>query len=554
MGASTPTAVTTTRSLAAALDTAQASLRRLGIPQVLPALHATGLSISRAVLGGSHSVAVYPPIDALTPVDPIRVLDRIRFGRDISLYVHIPFCETRCTFCHYTVQHYQGSGSAADSREREVARYLQALERELVSWGVRLARAGTALSSIYIGGGTPLLLGEAALRGIIRTIRNSYAIVPGAELCIEGSPLTITAADGEDKLRLLAEQGFTRLSFGVQSFDDEVLKYSARGYQREVPIRAARIASAIFENWNIDLIQGLYQGSPTETWHNLDVIADLRPAHLTWYHGRFADRPQGDWYRSQDRRDGFENERSTLLGRMLIWQGLTALGYQQIDGNRFVRDHQYIDPFKRVRTSSSHDLIGVGAASYSHVGAGPSAHHHHGYVFRNDADIRGYVDRALAGEVPITGGRAIDDAELLAMSYATGLRGGRSEDAELRALGRRRPRLAQHYRDLVGRLVDLSILAPYADAAGEAGLRLTELGRLLEDETLALFFSPAVQRALTARCDATASPVTISRPPGASRLPTPGQERLRPRPNERSHGGGEPRGTAAEFAQHGGVP
>ena len=147
---------------------------------------AAGLSITRAVLGGSHSVAIYPPIDSWTPVNPTRVLDTIRFGRNTSLYVHIPFCETRCTFCHYTVQHYPGKGSASESREREVARYLEALERELASWGVRLARSSTALSSIYIGGGTPLVLGEEALHGMIRTIRNSYEILPGAEVCIEG--------------------------------------------------------------------------------------------------------------------------------------------------------------------------------------------------------------------------------------------------------------------------------------------------------------------------------------------------------------------------------
>ncbi len=551
MRASTPAAVRTMRSQALALDAASASLGRLGVPQVLPALHAAGLSISRTVLGGSHSVAIYPPIDSLTPVDPTDVMDTICFGCDTSLYVHIPFCETRCTFCHYTVQHYPGKGSATALREREVVRYLNALERDLASWGGRLAQSNTALSSIYIGGGTPLLLGKEALRDLIRAIKNHYAILPDAEVCIEGSPLTITAADGDDKLRFLAEQGVTRLSFGVQSFDDTVLKYSARGYQRDIAIGAARIASEIFENWNIDLIQGLYKGSPTETWENLEVIADLRPAHLTWYHGRFADRPQGDWYRSTDRRDSFEDERSTLLGRMLIWQGLAALGYQQTDGNRFVRDTHYTDPFKGVRTSSSYDLLGVGVASYSHVGAGPSAHNHYGYVFRNDASIGGYADRVLAGDVPIASGRAIDDEELLAMSYATGLRSGRIEDVRLRALGARQSRLSEHYRALVGRLLDLGILEPYANDAGEEGLRLTDLGRLLEDETLALFFSPAVERALRGQPDAASSLVTISRAPGVSRLPTPGQERLRPGPTERPRADGESRGGAAEFAEHG---
>ena len=122
MHSDAPTDVSKLRSQAAAFADAHASLSSLGVPDVLPALHAAGLSISRTVLGGSHSVAVYPPIDSLTPVDANRVLDTIRFGRDTSLYVHIPFCETRCTFCHYAVQHYPDRGSASQTRAREVAR------------------------------------------------------------------------------------------------------------------------------------------------------------------------------------------------------------------------------------------------------------------------------------------------------------------------------------------------------------------------------------------------------------------------------------------------
>jgi oxygen-independent coproporphyrinogen-3 oxidase len=485
----------TVRSQAAAFDDAHAALGRLGVPDVLPALHAAGLSISRTVLGGSHSVAVYPPIDSLTAVDANRVLDTVRFGRKTSLYVHIPFCETRCTFCHYAVEHYPRKGSR--SGDGGVARQLEAVKRELAFWGVRLAQSATALSSIYIGGGTPLVLDQEALHDIIRTITEGYEILPGAEVCIEGSPLTITAAGGEDKLRFLAAQGFTRLSFGVQSFDDAVLKYAARGYKREVPIRAAQIVSEIFDNWNLDLIQGLYKGSPAETWQNLEVIADLLPPHLTWYHGRFADRPQGDWYRSEQRRGSFEDEPATLLGRMLIWQGMAALGYQQTDGNRFVRERHFTDPFKKVRTSSSRDLLGVGAASYSHIGADRAADDCHGYVFRNETRISAYAERVLDGEVPIATGRVIDAEELLATSYATGLRTGRVENAVLRAIGASKPQLSAHYRALAGTLSELGILEPYATGELADGLRLTELGRLFEDETLALFFSPAVNRALT---------------------------------------------------------
>jgi len=490
------------RSQEAAFDEACASLRRLGIPAVLPALHAAGISISRAVLGGSHSVAIYPPIDSLTPLDPLGVAEAAEWGRDTSLYVHIAFCETRCTFCHYAVDHYPGRTRDSVPDDGRVARYLAALKRELAFWGARLASSGTAVSSVYIGGGTPLVLDEAALDDLIRVIRDEYDVLPGAEVCIEGSPLTITAPGGQDKLRFLKEQGVTRLSFGVQSFDDTVLKYAARGYKRDLAIHACSIANQVFENWNLDLIQGLYKGSPSETWHNLLLIAGIRPAHLTWYHGRFADRPQGHWYKTERKHASFEDEFATLLGRMLIWQEMATLGYHQTDGNRFVRTRRYTDPFKKIRTSASSHLLGVGAASYSHAGARAPGRHCRGYVFRNEPDIRAYVDAVLAGSIPITTGRVIDQEELLATSYATGLRNGRVEDEDLRSIRAGSPQLARHYDALVGELSAVGALEAYLGDDGKAGLRLSELGRLFEDETLALFFSPAVKSALAGRTPA----------------------------------------------------
>lgn len=502
-------------SQGAAFADAHAALGLLGIPAALPALHAAGVGISRKVLGGSHSVAVYPPIDALTPVAPGAVLDRIGFGRDTSLYVHIPFCETRCTFCHYTVQHYAGKGRASQARDDDVARYLAALGQELALWGERLADSHTAISSVYIGGGTPLVLDTETLAGLMATLHECFTILPGAEICIEGSPLTITAPGGAAKLAFLRDCGVTRLSFGVQSFDDAVLKYAGRGYQGDVPIRAAHIAGAVFENWNLDLIQGLYQGSPLETWDNLQVIAELQPPHLTWYHGRFAERPQGDWYASAERHDQFEDEFATLLGRMLIWRSLAGLGYLQCDGNRFVRAQQHADPFKKVRTSLSRDLLGVGVASYSHVGAAAGLDDCRGVQFRNDTAMDGYARRLHGAALPIASGRVIDDEELLAMSYATGLRSGRVVDDALRAIEVRRAPFCAHYANLAAALAALGVLGPLEEnGLREAGLRLTELGRLFEDEVLALFFSPAVRQALAARAapaGAGETPVRFSR-------------------------------------------
>ncbi len=487
----------------AAFDEALSSLRRLGIPAVLPALHAAGVGVRRTVLGGSHSVAIYPPIDSLTPLEPRDAIEGIGWGKETSLYVHIAFCETRCTFCHYAVDHYTGKADDAATDDGKVTRYLAALKRELASWGVRLARSGTAVSSIYIGGGTPLVLDRTALSDLLDALYDQYDILPGAEICIEGSPLTITAPGGSEKLRFLRERGVTRLSFGVQSFDDTVLKYAARGYKRDIPLRACAIAADVFENWNLDLIQGLYKGSPSETWGNIEQIADIRPPHLTWYHGRFGDRPQGRWYNTDSRHAGFEDEQATLLGRTLIWQQLAALGYRQTDGNRFVRDQQYTDPFKQIRTSVSRHLLGIGPASYSRAGAAASNADSRGYVIRNEPDIGRYIETVSAGNSPIATGRVIGPDEVLATSYATGLRTGRVEDAELQIMRLARPQLSRHYDTLARQLIDLGALEEYRGDRGEAGLRLSELGRLFEDETLALFFSPAVKRELERKASAT---------------------------------------------------
>jgi coproporphyrinogen III oxidase-like Fe-S oxidoreductase len=503
------------RSRAAAYDEAYASLHRLGLPDILPTLHAAGVTISRTVLGGSHSVAVYPPIDSLTPLNPISVVDSIHCDSEVSLYIHIAFCETRCTFCHYAVDHYAGKGKSSRANDDEVAHYLDALKQELIFWGTKLARSSTVVSSIYIGGGTPLILEQEALHDIIRTIRGCYSILPGAEVCVEGSPLTITAPGGDDKLRYLKEQGVTRLSFGVQSFDDAVLKYAARGYKRDIPIRASLVASQIFENWNLDLIQGLYKGSPFEAWENLKVIAELRPPHLTWYHGRFADRPQGDWYKMESKHFNFEDEAATLFGRMLIWQEMAALGYHLSDGNRFVRDHQYIDPFKRIRTSASSDLLGVGASSYSHIGTKARNEDCRGYAFRNESNIRSYADCVLAGGVPIATGSIIDEGELLATSYATGLRYGRIENDDLRSIRKTKHELSRHYQELENKLRAIGILESYMDDNGRSVLRISALGRLFEDEVLALFFSPAVKRALARKASSKHELVEL----GASNTP-----------------------------------
>ena len=469
-----------------ALSRASQALSQLGIPERLAEFSARGFGIKRSTLGGSHSVVTYPPLDALQPMsvdcDSVTLL---QYGGRAHLYLHIPFCETECTFCHYAVEHYRGA-EQTPHKIGHVERYLEALRLELRMWGQKFCERGTVVSSVYIGGGTPLVLETVQIEQLLNDLRREFTLVSDVEICLEGSPLTIVAGGGADKLSAIASLGVTRFSFGVQSFNATVLHYAARGHGQDIAQRACQIVNGIFPNWNLDLIQGLRQGSPDEVWENLEVLAKIRPPHITWYHGRFAKhRPQGEWYQLTRLRSELEYEYTTLHSRMLIWQELERLGYIQIDGNRFVREARYIDPFKSVRTSVSDDLLGLGVSAYSHAAD----------VFtRNTTDIGEYIRRVLNQSSAIKSSLALTADERFAASFVIGLRTERWESAQSDD-SLVDPVILRHYKVLVAELMSLGLLEEISLDGGR-GLTLSRLGRLYEDEVLALFYSPAVLKSL----------------------------------------------------------
>lgn len=480
------------RSKDAAFTHARTVLSQLGIPKKLPTLHNAGVSIKHSIIGGSHSAATYVPLTALKPLGLKEKLPQVYFGDTTSLYVHIPFCETQCTFCHYTVRPYRGKAHSSQDRVSGVERYLEALTCEIETRGRDLG-GDTAVSSIYIGGGTPLVLEQKQLLALLRTLRANFNVLPDAEICVEGSPLTIVAGDGLEKMQALKEAGVTRFSFGVQSFDDEVLKYSARGYKKDTALVACERVSLVFQNWNLDLIQSLYKGRPDEIWENLQVLDGVRPPHLTWYHGRFADRPQGDWYNNRMKKPNFENEEETLLGRMMIWEALTEMGYGQTDGNRFTRLPQYSDTFKKVRISVSSNLLGLGASAYSHLDMRRfprDVFGTEGLFFRNNTNVGSYVDAVETRESNIVeSSLVLGSVEYLAASYVVGLRGVRFETADDINAREMCPELSSHYSELEARFLELNLIEE-CEEGGRSGLRLSLLGRLFEDEVLSLFYLP----------------------------------------------------------------
>jgi putative oxygen-independent coproporphyrinogen III oxidase len=186
-----------------------------------------------------------------------------------GVYVHVPFCITRCGYCDFNA--YAGLDHLS-------SRYVSALLRE-----AELAAPGwssEALVSVFLGGGTPTTLEVADLKSILARLRHAYAVTPDAEVTIEANPDTVDRT----KLEGLLEAGYGRLSMGAQSFDPLVLASLERLHDPASVGRAMRdVRAAGYANVNLDLIYGAH-GETLESWERtLCETVDLGPEHVSAY-------------------------------------------------------------------------------------------------------------------------------------------------------------------------------------------------------------------------------------------------------------------------------
>ncbi|MCC6236111.1 MAG: radical SAM family heme chaperone HemW [Dehalococcoidia bacterium] len=190
-------------------------------------------------------------------------------SRDLALYLHIPFCTSKCGYCDFNS--YEGLGHLADG-------YTDALLGELDLWAP--ATRDFTVRTVFFGGGTPSLTALEDMRAFTDRIRERYAVAPDAEWSLEANPGELT----REHLEGLRATGINRLSIGVQSLHDDELTMLERGHNAARAIEAVRAARAAgFDNLNMDLIFGLI-GQPLARWQDtLERALELSPEHLSCY-------------------------------------------------------------------------------------------------------------------------------------------------------------------------------------------------------------------------------------------------------------------------------
>ena len=191
---------------------------------------------------------------------------------DISLYVGIPFCPTRCTYCSFV--------SRTIGKKTELLNpYLEALLKELAVTGKLLQSSGKTIRTVYIGGGTPTTLSTPQMIQLLDAIRDSFDLSRCIEFTVEGGrPDTLNA----EKLRAIREHGADRMSINPQTMEDAVLRACGRPHKASDVIRAYHEAvDAGFKAINMDLIAGLPGDSVDGFMRSLDAVAELDPANIT---------------------------------------------------------------------------------------------------------------------------------------------------------------------------------------------------------------------------------------------------------------------------------
>ena len=190
----------------------------------------------------------------------------------LSLYVHLPWCLKKCPYCDFNSHEWQGEGGVPEQR------YLDALMADLEAalplvWG-------RAVQSIFIGGGTPSLFSPQAIDRLLGDIRARLPLAPGCEITLEANPGTFE----KDRFRAFRAAGVTRLSVGVQSFNDRHLRALGRVHDRAQALAAVEEAAQAFDTFNLDLMYALPGQTMAELDEDLATALALAPPHISIYH------------------------------------------------------------------------------------------------------------------------------------------------------------------------------------------------------------------------------------------------------------------------------
>ena len=425
--------------------------------------------IQKETTVGNYFVSNYPPFSFWKPefVPQLQAsLERPPLsGTDLGIYVHIPFCRKRCHFCYFKV--YTDKDSAA------IRRYIAAIEKELGFYADKPFVGGRKPSFVYFGGGTPSYLSVDQLNHLFGAMKQLLPWDTAEEVTFECEPGTLT----DHKLKAIRDLGVTRLSLGVENFDDHILEINGRAHHSREIARAYACAREVgFPQINVDLIAGMVEETEKNWQECVRKTIEMSPDSVTIYEMEI---PYNTTIYQRMKAEG------KLVAPVADWETkrhwvsyafteLEHAGYTVASAYTAVKNKERTKFIYRDRLWAGADLLATGVASFGHIG---------GVHYQNHHDFDPYVERLDCGELPIYRALTPTTDERYIREFILQLKLGKvSRDYFTRKFG---TDPGARFADPIQRLKDWGFLSMRADS-----ICINRAGLLQVDRLLHEFFLP----------------------------------------------------------------
>ena len=430
----------------------------------------TTTEVSATTEVGSYFISNYPPfsqwqsdfvpaaMEALN-ADPLQTANT-----PLGLYIHIPFCRKRCKFCYFRVYTNQNAKAIED--------YVKALIQELELISQRSAIGNRDLLFVYFGGGTPSYLSSKQLRSLRDRMSEYISWDRAKEVTFECEPGTLSM----EKLETLRDIGITRISLGVENFDDKILEENGRAHLSPEVMRAYEwIRQVGFPQVNIDLIAGMV-GETDENWARcIDRALEMQPDNITIYQ---MELPFNTVYSKEMREQGAQSPVADWpTKRRWVSEAmdrLMAAGYHISSGNELIRNPATDHFVYRDNVWRGCDLIATGVSSFGHF---------QGVHYQNLDRIEDYMETVNRGELPINRALKPTAHQLLIRELVLLMKEGQVE------LGRLNQKYGVNVQQEFASAFKNQQAAGYLNLDGDT-VKLTRKGLLQVDSLLPEYFEP----------------------------------------------------------------
>lgn len=290
----------------------------------------------------------------------------------LGLYIHIPFCDRICNYCDFTA--FQGANS-------KIKEYVEALKKEIELKGNK----NFLIDSIFIGGGTPSFIDGKYIFEILEKVKENFTVLDNIEISIETNPKTFD----EKKLEYYKSAEINRVSIGVQSFNDKILKELGRNHNSKEALESIELVKKFGFDINLDLIFGYQSQTIEDILYDLEMVKNINPEHISYYALIIEEKTKFKALQNAGKLDFLDEETERKMYHLIV-EKLEEMGMNQYE----------VSNFAKVGKESVHNKKYWNCKEY--LGLGISAHYClNDERFSNTVNLSKYIKELHNGNIPV---------------------------------------------------------------------------------------------------------------------------------------------------------